>query len=204
MKPTGSLMDRLYQWLACADPPGSADVCFVLAGREVRKAFALDLFQQKKAPRLLMSVARFEIRRLTRLPLPASIDLLKLAAAVPPPKRHFFLLFEGSGCQAERIPVGRFGTLSEIKALAEWLRPRPGIRTICIVSSATHLRRIRFCCRALLPAHVRALFLAARLSSGDRDRKEGWVTNVEILTEFFKLVLYWMVLVLRGRGPRQA
>jgi hypothetical protein len=55
----------------------------------------------------------------------------------------------------------RFGTLTEIDALARWLRENPDIRSVLVVSSDSHLRRIRMCCRSLLNGNVQLAFLAA-------------------------------------------
>ncbi len=197
----------VYRWLACADPGGHADLIFVLAGWQGRKVYALELYREGRAPRILLSTARFEIRRFASLALPVSVDLLKLAAAIPPPQRHFFVDFEGDSCRVERISVRRFGTLGEIEALAKWLHARPQIRSLLVVSSGAHLRRIRMCCRALLPGH-----LQLRLIAGPDEawglHPEGWgrekFGNALILSELLKLFLYRIVLALRrtrGRSP---
>lgn len=54
---------QLYDWLACVDPIGDADLIFALAGRHSRKVHALELFSLGRTPTLLLSVDRFEIRR---------------------------------------------------------------------------------------------------------------------------------------------
>jgi hypothetical protein len=89
------LLPRLRAWLSPVDTPRKADVIFVLAGRMHRKECALELFRQGLAPRILLSVGRFEIRRFSKMALPASLDVLKLAEAVPPSQRHYFVFFEG-------------------------------------------------------------------------------------------------------------
>jgi hypothetical protein len=61
------LFPRLHAWLSPADAPQSADLIFVLAGRVYRKEYALDLFRQGLAPRILFSVSRFEIRRFSKM-----------------------------------------------------------------------------------------------------------------------------------------
>ena len=130
------------------------DLVFVLAGLEARKVFGVKLFAIRKTPRLLLSVSRFEIRKLAKLAIPTLIDLPSIAASIPPPQRHYFVWVECNKVQAQRIPVGRFGTWSEIEALAHALAERPEIRSVNVVSSRYHLRRIRLCCRALLPKHI--------------------------------------------------
>jgi hypothetical protein len=44
-------------------PRQSTDLIFVLAGRDYRKHYALQLFKDGIAPSILFSVSRFEIRR---------------------------------------------------------------------------------------------------------------------------------------------
>jgi hypothetical protein len=175
-------------------PLQNADLIFVLAGRENRKQFGLDLFNQGLAPRILFSVARFEIRRFSKLSLPVPLDLVEVAADVPPPQRHYFVLFERRRIHVEHIRPGRFGTLTEIEALGRWLEGHPNTHSLLIVSSDTHLRRIRMCCRSLLGASIRIELIAAPDgSSGERESESVTATLVEMLKTF----LYWAILGLR-------
>src|SRR5262245_11773192 len=48
----------------------SDDAIFVFAGRESRKRFGVRLYREGRAPRLLLSVGRFEWRRFADLSLP--------------------------------------------------------------------------------------------------------------------------------------
>src|SRR3984893_6468489 len=156
-----AFLRRLYDWLACADSVGDGDLIFAVAGRQRRKMFALELFSQGRAPKLLLSVARFEIRRFAKLPLPVSLDLLSIAAPIPAPVRHFFVSFEAGKSAVEFVRLrGRFGTLREIQAFAAWLKDRPNINSVLVVSSASHLRRVRLCCRAFLPRRLQFRMLA--------------------------------------------
>lgn len=70
---------------------------------------------------------------------PVAIDLLKLAAPIPPPLRHYFVWPENESALAERIQISRFGTLSEIRAPAAWLQAWPEILSMLILSSSCHL-----------------------------------------------------------------
>jgi uncharacterized SAM-binding protein YcdF (DUF218 family) len=205
-------LPRLRTWLSPADAPRSADLIFVLAGRMYRKDYALELLRQELAPRILFSVGRFEIRRFSKMVLPAPLDLLKLAQEVPPPQRHYFVFFEGQEVRNRHILPRRFGTLTEIDALARWLSERPDIRTVLIVSSATHLRRIRMCCRSMLDANIRLAFLAAPPTLTERPLRQAseqqqdyfrpeessdFATSKEELMELFKLSIYWILLKFR-------
>jgi len=88
------LHERLYNWLSPADGPGQSDLIFVLAGRQSRKLYALELFRQALGGTLLMSVGRFEIRKFAQLPIPADVDLLQIASTTPPLATLFRALSE--------------------------------------------------------------------------------------------------------------
>ena len=120
------LFPRLRAWLSPTDALRDADLIFVLAGRVYRKDYALELFRQGLAPRIMFSVGRFEIRRFSKMALPVPLDLLKPAQELPPPQRHYFVFFEGQEVETQHVLPGRFGTLTEIEALARWLSKRPG------------------------------------------------------------------------------
>jgi hypothetical protein len=196
-----ALLVRLYDWLNCSDPVGHADLIFALAGRESRKVFALELFSQERAPRLLLSVARFEIRRFARLPaVPVPLDLLQIAAPVSPPDRHFFVSFNNGEVEVELVPRGRFGTLSEIRALAAWLNEHRGVSSLLVVSSATHLRRVRMCCRALLPRRIQILVLGVPNEHPYLTRDRWWQSRTAralVMSEPMKLLVYRIVLSLQ-------
>jgi hypothetical protein len=195
------VLDSLYDWLACSDSVDRADLIFALAGRESRKAYALELFSQGKGKEVLVSVGRYEMRRFAALSWPASLDLVQLVAALPPPQRHLFVHHADGRSETHFVRRGRFGTWSEIRALAIWLQARPDVVSLLIVSSAAHLRRVRLCCEAMLPRSVRF-----RLSSVNADgpylTRDRWWHNSEtrdiVVFELPKLLLYWVLLRFRS------
>lgn len=162
-----------------------------------RKEYALELFRQGLASRILFSVGRFEIRRFSKMALPVPLDLLKLAQEVPPPQRHYFAFFEGQQVRTEHVLPGRFGTLTEIDALARWLSDNPNIGSVLIVSSDSHLRRIRMCCRSLLSPKLKPAFLATPFPA---DENSANASAKEDLMELFKLAIYWVLLKIRKSG----
>jgi uncharacterized SAM-binding protein YcdF (DUF218 family) len=166
-----------------------ADLIFVLAGRENRKQFGIELFWHGVAPMLLLSVARFEIRRYAKLPVTPKIDLLELAAPVPPPQRHFFVFHDAQSATATRIPVRLFGTLSEIAGLASWLSRRKQISSLLIITGKAHMPRVRLCCRHLLPGRLRVGFQAVP----DPDTR-FWERLLLRSSELLKLIVYFLVL----------
>jgi hypothetical protein len=175
-------------------PPQNADLIFVLAGRDYRKQYALQLFNQGLAPRVLFSVSRFEIRRFSRFPLPAPLDLLKLASDVPPPQRHFFVLFERSHARVIYVRPRRFGTLTEIETLSHWLQDHPEVHSIVLISSHSHLPRIRLCCRFLLSGDLQ-IYLTSPPAQPSRARFANRLAAAFL--ENLKTVAYGVMLALR-------
>jgi len=188
---------RVREWLAPADAPRAADLIFVLAGRVHRKEYALGLFRQGLSASILFSVGRFEIRRFSRMALPVPLDLLKLAQQMPPPQRHYFVFFQGQDVQVAHVFPGRFGTLTEIEALARWLGAHPDIRSILVISSDMHLRRIRMCCRSLLNPNVEVAYLAAPYSPPEQEQRSALASTMDALLELFKVLTYWALLKIR-------
>lgn len=185
----------LRRWLSLGDPVRPADLIFVLAGRQSRKEYALELFRREIAPRILLSVGRFEIRRFAKLPLPVPLDLLAIASGVPPPERHYFVEF-GKMFHVKQLHPGRFGTLTELESLARSLEGRPEVTSIVIVSSPWHLRRVRMCCRELFREGLEVKLAAVPEDSpdpgtGPSAEKEPAAT---VLMELLKLPVYWMVI----------
>jgi len=186
------LLGRLYDWLAASDPFEQSDVVFVLAGRECRKHFALELLRDRWAPTLLLSVGRFEIRRFSNLKLPTSLDLLAIASATEPRLRHYFVKVDSETAQSQRIVVGQFGTLSEILAFSDWLRTHPWIRSATVVSSGFHLKRVRLCCHRIVPKGTRLHFVAVP-DEGRCSREHWWRDPKErrlVLSELLKVAIY--------------
>ena len=195
-------LPRLHAWLSSANRVRPADLIFVLAGQVSRKDYALQLFRQGLAPRLLFSVGRFEIRRFSKMALPIQLDLLKLAQDVPPPRRHFFVLFQGTECHVEHVQPKRFGTLTEITSLARWLCANPEVQSLLLISNEAHLRRIRMCCQSLLPRGVEVALLAVPNSFSDSADQQSIAlksTSSDLL-EFLKVLVYRVLLTLRPHG----
>jgi len=180
-------------------PPQNADLIFVLAGRDYRKQYALELFKLGLAPRVLFSVSRFEIRRFSKLLLPVPLDLLKLASDVPPSQRHFFVLFERSDVQVTYVRPRRFGTLTEIETLLRWLQDHPEVHSTVLISSHSHLPRIGLCCRFLLREDLE-ISLTSPPAQPTRSPCENRFAAV--FMERFKTLAYWVMLVLRRGRPR--
>jgi hypothetical protein len=201
------MFKSIYSWLVSADPPSNADLIFVLAGLQSRKAYGLELFRQGQAPQILLSTGRFEIRRFVTLDLPQKIDLLKIIEDIPPPQRHFFVSFTSRDCQVQRMSIGALGTLREIEALRQWLRERPRITSLLIVSSKVHLRRLRICCRVLLPPAIRIRFVAVQEEDSHTKSESWWrerETRKMVLLELTKILCYSLLLPIHRIGLRRS
>lgn len=187
-----NLLQAPVRFLSVDDGPAPCGVILVLAGRPERKPYGLKLFQQQFAPRLIVSVGRYEIRRTgQQLSVPA---LLELRDATPPPQRHFWIDYRGD-CQhiLRAEGIRRSSTFWELHALARYLGPEVRKR-IAIVSTSIHLRRVMLCCRKIPEfSQAQLLFLAVpeELSSFE---KSHWWKRLDhwsyILSEFSKLMAY--------------
>ena len=141
-------MDRIHAFLSRpvagatlgrGGPGPRADALFVFAGRQERKAFAVELWRAGGAPALIVSVGRFEWRRFPALGLPDG-DLVPLVEATPYWRRHFFILIERGEARASLIENRPFGTRHEARSLVALMRER-GFRSVVVVTSAVHVRR---------------------------------------------------------------
>src|SRR6185312_13448869 len=139
-------LPKLYDWLSKSDAVQTSDLIFVLAGRECRKEFGLKLFADGRSSMLLLSVGRFEIRNFMGYKLPKPTNLVSLASAIQPRDRHFFVAIREGEVETQLVPWRRFGTWREIGALAKWLSRDGTVKSLTLVSSAFHLRRVRWCC----------------------------------------------------------
>jgi hypothetical protein len=177
----------------CAPLP-RADLIFVLAGLQERKVYALELFERHEASAILFSVGRFEIRKFAPLGVAATLDLRGMAGKLPPNRRHFFVWIRKQEAWAENIATGRFGTWSEIAALARAIEGHSVIHSMIVVSSWYHMLRLRICCRALLPRNLQIRFIS--LSA---DREEGKTRQIRSAAEeVLKIPLYCILSVFPG------
>jgi len=186
-----SLCNFLITETALAD----CDLIFVLAGMRERKSYGLKLFHQGLAPRLLLSVARFDVRNTAAL-LPEGAELIALRNATPPQERHFWALFEDDRVTLAKASLDRTGTYAELQAMAAYLATRSPAR-IGLISTSIHLRRVRFCCSQIPFFRGKQLCLWAvpeELSSFQRKawwrRSAGWLY---LISEYAKLLGYYLI-----------
>jgi hypothetical protein len=202
---------ELRERLLRAETLETADLIFVLAGHRNRKVYGARLFRESWAPQILMStgdppyIARVIQKELenTTLVDPHVWTRIHETASIPSLREgQFFVGLDSHQWFIEPIRVKWFGTLSEIKALAQWLQQRPLIRTLLVVSAGMHLRRVSMCCRQLLPHHCQVRLIAVPegmpelFAKGEQPRLE---TGRRILLEWVKLISYCLVLGFSAR-----
>jgi len=150
--PTPGLSD----YFAWQDPPEAADLIFVLAGQRDRKSYGLQLLREGFSPRLILSVGRFEIRQPQALDLQCGSELIDFARSQPVERRHFFLDCNGHSQKITLVPCAGRGTYWELRTFASFLDKDSDTttKTLMVVSTSIHLRRIRYCC-GIIPSLAR-------------------------------------------------
>lgn len=184
------------------DVPAVTDLIFVLAGRQARKVYGLQLWRNGLSRHILLSTGRFEIRRFAELGLPVWPQLCAARSRTPPNLRHFFVMYDDSGWWVERIPLSHFGTFSEISALRDLLIQFPRQRSLLIVSDGFHLRRVQMCCCRLLPKRITVRYIAVPEEVGARIR--FWHAFSQWSLEGIKILVYFAILVIGSRRSRVA
>jgi hypothetical protein len=135
------LAQSIYDFLDVGKSPRPADCIFVLAGKQERKIHGIKMWRFGYAAQLILSVGRFEWRKFVELDLESDGGLISFVAQTPPEKRHFLVRLDRQEAFCIPVRIGRFGTRSEARFLAEYLRNMP-FRSLLVVSSPIHLRRV--------------------------------------------------------------
>ena len=136
-----SFLYRIHDLLTRNDPVTSADLIFVPAGRMERKRYGLALYQAGFAPRLLLSVGRFEVSKMSAIGFAGAAQLVAERDRTPPRQRHFFCEISAAGLRHEKPALPRWNTYGELVGLRDYLQDRLP-RQILFVSTGVHLRRI--------------------------------------------------------------
>jgi hypothetical protein len=169
------------------------DLIFVMAGRMSRKRYALDLYREGVAPRLVMSVGRFEVSKMAALGLDALNDLKALRDRTPADERHFFLVFDDTGIQVEKADLRIWNTYGELLALKSYL-DRTLHRRVIVVSSDVHLRRVTITLAAICrESPVEFLYCAVPRDKEPQSLREEWRM---VVSECLKLTGYRVILAM--------
>lgn len=183
----------LYDWLDCGGEFCDSDLVFVHAGPKQRKVVALELYSQGNVRCLLLSMTPGEARNFAALKWPVPLQEVDAALSKLAVEQHAFVWLESGKVTADGAPLGTFGTLSEVCQLNRWLHKHGGFRSVLIISTAPHLRRVRMCCLAILPSSI-GVRLFAIPAYGYWDRNKWWSlarTRVSVLLELPKLLFYF-------------
>jgi len=190
-----NLLRAACDFLVREDPLGPCDLIVVLAGRPERKSYGLDLFSRGLAPRLVLSVARFDVRHTAKL-LTEGQELISLRDGLPPEQRHFWIDYEFDRSVILLADLKRSGTFGELQALARYLAPRSP-RRIAFVSTSIHQRRIRFCCSQISFFTGRSVWLWSVPESTSSFQRNGWwkrrSDSFYLVSEFTKLIGYHLI-----------
>lgn len=187
----------IYDFLGRGQTPEKADCIFVFAGRPERKVYGLQLFRQGYAKRIVLSVGRFEWRGFPGLGLANDGGLVEMVQKTPPEMRHFFVIVDDAGVRCQLVPKGKLGTMSEILALADFVRQND-VRQLMVVSSSYHLRRVCATLRSCFPSRRLKLNPVAVPEDMAAERRSKWwayprLSSV-IRKEYLKLIVYKAVL----------
>ena len=188
---------RLYENLTRNDPVQPCDLIFVLAGRMERKPYGLELYRAGMAPRLVLSVGRFEVSRMHQLELSGMERLIALRDATPPEERNFFVEVNSGGIGIERARLRRCSTYGEVLAFRR-LWEKEKVQRVMVISTDVHLCRTAVTFASIF-RHIPVQFLycpvPARLAFLE---KEAWWTRPDerrfVVKELIKLVGYRLIL----------
>lgn len=190
--PRIALLNGLCDFLALNDFPSQSDLIFVLAGRPERKTYGLQLFRQGIAPRIILSVGRFEVRQMDEFGF-QDLKLREMVTRIAPAERHFFIELSKNSRTVMPAAIKRAGTFNELSALAAYLSKQT-VSSIILVSTSIHLRRIRWCCErisGLRQMDISFVPVPEELSSFHRDnwwkRRNHWSY---VTVEYAKLLGY--------------
>jgi hypothetical protein len=190
------LAEAMFDFLNVGRPLQPGDAIFVLAGKQERKLFGIELWKRALAPELILSVGRFEWRRFYRLGFASDGGLGELVERTPPKKRHFFLRCVSSNVSALLTRKGYFGTWSEGRELARILRDSQH-RSIILVSTSFHLRRVVLVMRRAFRSgriDLRCVAVPEDMAHVQRAQlQSSWWARWEVLREFAKYLFYLVV-----------
>jgi uncharacterized SAM-binding protein YcdF (DUF218 family) len=194
-----SALYRLFESLTRNDPIQPVDLVFVLAGRLERKAYGLELYRAGAAPRLLLSVGRFEVSKMPAVDFEGAAELIAERDRTAPGERHFFCELSAAGVHLETVRLRRWNTYGEMLGLRAYLE-RNMPRSVMVVSTDIHLRRAALAFERAFrgtPLDVRYCPVPARNTSVTKDK--WWARPAErkfVLKEIVKLAGYKVILMM--------
>jgi hypothetical protein len=131
-------LEKLYAGLTRADPVQPVDLIFVMAGRMNRKQYGFELYRQGVAPKLVLSVGRFEVSKMLQTEFAFVNELVALRSVTPTNQRHFFVSLDQSRTRVELAPVRQWNTYGEVVGLMHYLEHEHAAK-IMVVSTMGEL-----------------------------------------------------------------
>ena len=169
----------------------------MFAGRMERKRFGLELFRRGVAPRLLLSVGRFEVSRMRSVGFDSAAELIAELDRTAPEERHFFIELNAAGTHIQTARLRRWNTYGEVLGLWKFFE-HDVPRSVLVISTDVHLRRIALAFNHVfgeVPLEVHYCQVPADASSV---RKQDWWARPEdrqfVLKEAVKLAAYSIIL----------
>ncbi len=188
---------KLYDSLTIDQAPEPADLIFVLAGRMERKQYGVELYRAGVAPRLLLSVGRFEVSRMRSLDFGSVDELIALRDRIAPDERHFFCDMDSSGIRISRPTLSPWNTYGEVLGLRKFLEPNMP-KTLIVISNDVHLRRVAVTFdRVFRGLTVEVRYCPVPIRSNSLQRTEWWARSADrryVLAEVVKLQAYRIIL----------
>ena len=180
--------------LTLTDLVQPVDVIVVLAGRMDRKLYGLELYNSRIAPRLALSVGRFEVSRMRSFGLERYDDLVALRDATPPEERHFLMVLGESGTHIQKLRLPRWSTYGEALGLRVFVQNQ-GVRRVMVVSTGIHLKRTALAFKAAFRG-TDFEFIYCPVPARAQLRQPGFGY---IAQEYFKTIGYALFLALPPR-----
>jgi hypothetical protein len=184
---------RVYRMLTRKDSVQPVDLIFVMAGRTERKHYGLELYRAGIAPRLLLSVGRYEVSKMAQAGWEGGSDLKLRRDRTPPADRHFFMTMDAAGVRSQRIKVIRCSTYGEVLAFRSFLE-HDQARKVMVISTDVHLRRVALTfARVFRGTPVEFLYCPAPSPFGPMTSDDWWKRQVDrrfVLSEMAKLIGY--------------
>lgn len=188
---------RLYEHLSLNEPPRPVDLIFVLAGRMERKPYGLELYRAGFAPRLLLSVGRYEVSKMRKVDFQSVDELIAERDRTVPDERHFFCDMSASGTRIEQLKLPQWNTYGEVVALREFLQSDMP-RSVMVISTDVHLRRVATVFnRVFRGVPIKAYYCPVPTQSSTLRKGEWWMRHEDrhyVLKEAIKLVAYHAIL----------
>jgi hypothetical protein len=171
---------------------------FVMAGRMERKRYARELYRAGIAPRLLLSVGRFEVSRISSLDMSELDELRVLRDRTEPSERHFFIDIDRSGVHIDKAALPRWSTYGEAVAFRKFWETGKAKR-VMVISTDVHLRRTALAfAEVFRGVSVELRYCPVPSSFGFVQKSRWWTRRDDrrfVLREFVKLAGYRVILL---------